>query len=108
MLTNKLYDVMVAGELNVDIILNDLNQFPQIGKEILADQMTLTLGSSSAIFASNLSVLGTNVTFAGMLARDLFGDLVVSSLRAKGVNTDHIVYTREKSTGATIALSFQE
>lgn len=104
----KIYDVVVAGELNVDIILNQINKFPVIGKEVLADQMTITLGSSSAIFASNLSVLGTNVAFAGTLSRDHFGELIITCLRSKGVDTDHIVFTDERSTGATIALSFQE
>lgn len=104
----KEFDVLVAGELNVDIVLNDLNSFPVMGKEVLAQQMTITLGSSSAIFASNLSVFGTKVAFAGKLARDSFGDLIMESLKRKSVNTDHITFTEKKSTGATIALSFHE
>src|SRR5688500_2411551 len=104
----KVYDVLVAGELNVDIILNHINKFPVMGKEVLADQMTITLGSSSGIFASNLSVLGSTVVFAGMLARDHFGEDIVASLKSKGVHTDHILYTAERSTGATIALNFDE
>ena len=47
---NKKFDVIVVGELNVDLILNQIDGFPEVGKEKLADQMTLTLGSSSAIF----------------------------------------------------------
>ena len=105
---NKQSDVLVAGELNVDIILNQINKFPVIGKEVLARQMTITLGSSSAIFASNLSVLGTKVAFAGKLARDSFGNLIMESLQTKGVNTDNITFTEKESTGATIALSFDE
>jgi sugar/nucleoside kinase (ribokinase family) len=105
---SKIFDVVVAGELNVDIILNQIDQFPVMGKEVIADQMTITLGSSSAIFASNLSVLGTKVTFAGTLARDYFGEHVLASLQSRGVDTTHIVFTKEKSTGATIALSFDE
>lgn len=104
----KKYDVVVAGELNVDIILNQINKFPVMGKEVIADQMTITLGSSSAILASNLSVLGTDVAFAGTLARDNFGQLILSSLQSKGVDTNHISFTDKKSTGATFALSFQE
>lgn len=108
MSANKVYDVLVAGELNVDIILNHLNKFPEMGKEVLAEQMTITLGSSSAIFASNLSVLGTRVVFAGALAKDQFGNQILSSLQEKGVVTDHIVFTNDRSTGATIALNFDE
>lgn len=108
MSADKPYDVLVAGELNVDIILNHINRFPEMGKEVLSEQMTVTLGSSSAIFASNLSVLGTRVAFSGVIARDQFGDLILSSLKSKGVNTDPIIFTNEKRTGATIALSFDE
>lgn len=104
----KIFDVLVAGELNVDIILNQINRFPALGKEVVADSMMITLGSSSAIFASNLSVLGTKVAFAGTLAHDQFGDLIIDRLRSKGVDTRHIVYTDTKGTGATIALSFGE
>ena len=61
---NKI-DVIVIGELNVDIILNGIDQFPAVGKEIIANIMEVTLGSSSAIFASNLSALGPKVGFIG-------------------------------------------
>src|SRR5690606_23036562 len=98
------YDVLVAGELNVDLILNRLQKFPEMGKEVIAQGMTLTLVSSSAIFASNLSVLGSSVTFAGALARDSFGELILTTLRAKGVATDDIIFTDACGTGASVAL----
>ncbi len=106
--SEKTYDVLVAGELNVDLILNGIHKFPEIGKEVLSDRMDVTLGSSSAIFASNLSTLGTRVAFCGALARDQFGDIVLTSLNEKGVNTDHIVFTDQKGTGITVALSVGE
>jgi len=102
------FDVLVAGELNVDLILDRLQKFPEMGKEVIAQGMTLTLGSSSAIFASNLSVLGSSVTFAGTLARDSFGELILSSLRARGVDTRNIVFTETCGTGASIALNVGE
>ena len=66
----KKYDVIVVGELNVDIILNDIDSFPEIGKEKLAGKMDTTLGSSSAILASNLSSLGAKVAFIGKIGQD--------------------------------------
>jgi sugar/nucleoside kinase (ribokinase family) len=104
----KKYDVIVVGELNVDLILNRIHGFPQVGKEILADDMTLTLGSSSAIFASNLSALGANVAFLGKIGKDVFGDLVLESLQARGVNTDLILRDEKLNTGATIVLNYAE
>jgi sugar/nucleoside kinase (ribokinase family) len=100
-----LFDVLVVGELNVDLILNGLPRMPEVGKEILADAMTLTLGSSSAIFASNLSSLGVKVAFLGKVGQDLFGDLAVSRLRDKRVHTETILRTSDHATGATIVLN---
>jgi sugar/nucleoside kinase (ribokinase family) len=101
-------DVIVVGELNVDLILNQIDGFPEIGKEKLAEKMILTLGSSSAIFASNLSSLGTNVSFLGKIGQDIFGELVIDSLENKGVNTDLIIRSEKLKTGATIVLNYDE
>lgn len=103
----KKHDVLVVGELNVDIILNDIDGFPQIGKEILADKMTVTLGSSSAILASNLAVLGPKTAFMGKIGQDNFGDLAIETLDTKQVNTENIISGREFTTGATIVLSYE-
>ncbi|PIB34226.1 carbohydrate kinase [Reichenbachiella sp. 5M10] len=98
--------VLVVGELNVDIILNKIDGFPEVGKEILSKQMTVTMGSSSAIFASNLCSLGADVTFLGKIGTDQFGDLVESSLQKKGVRTDFLIRSDEYQTGSTIVLNY--
>jgi sugar/nucleoside kinase (ribokinase family) len=105
---NKIYDALVVGELNVDLILNSIDSFPEMGKEKLAKSMNLTLGSSSAILASNLSSLGSKVSFAGKIGFDQFGVLVNDSLANKGVNTDYLIRSKEWNTGATIVLNFDE
>lgn len=102
----KKTDVVVIGELNVDIILNDIESLPVIGKEIMAGSMSVTLGSSSAIFASNLSSLGPNVAFIGKVGRDNFASVVLDSLDGKNVDTRHIIKSEYLSTGATIVLNF--
>ena len=104
----KKFDVIVVGELNVDLILNNIDSFPEMGKEKIAKNMTLTLGSSSAIFASNLSSLGANVAFLGKIGNDSFGDLVIESLRSKNVNVDLIIRDNNSNTGATVVLNYKE
>ncbi len=104
----KEFDILVIGELNVDLILNGLPSLPVEGKEILADQMTLTLGSSSAIFASNASILGNRVAFLGKTGTDMFGDLVFNSLKNKKVDTRFIIRSSSEKTGATIVLNYNE
>lgn len=102
---NTAFDVLVVGELNVDLILNQLNMLPALGKEILAQEMTFTLGSSAAIFACNLSTLGAAVTFAGKIGNDTFGHKVLAELAAKGVDTSGILYSTHTGTGISIALN---
>lgn len=104
----KDFDVSVIGELNIDFIFNQIDSFPVIGKEILSRQMHVTLGSSSAIFASNLSSLDTKVAFIGKIGKDSFGDLVITTLKKSGVNTDAIVRKENLKTGATVVLNFGE
>ena len=93
----KQFDVLVIGELNVDLILNQIEKFPEMGKEIIAERMTMTLGSSSAIFASNLSTLGSRVSFVGQLGQDSFGDHVITSLQSKGVNTEYVLRSSKQA-----------
>jgi sugar/nucleoside kinase (ribokinase family) len=106
--SEKKFDVIVVGELNVDLILNQIESFPEIGKEKLADKMTLTLGSSSAIFASNLSVLGMQVSFIGKIGNDIFGRFCKEQLEAKGVDTSMLMVSDDLKTGATVILNYGE
>ena len=104
----KKFDIIALGELNVDLILNQIESEPEIGKEKFAKQMTLTLGSSTAIFAANAAALGAKVAFCGMIGNDSFGDLVESSLKAKGVDTRYLIRQDKYATGATICMSYDE
>ena len=80
----KKFDILALGELNVDLLLNRIAGFPEVGKEIFAQDMTLTLGSSTAIFAANAATLGARVSFVGMIGKDSFGE-VVKSMSLMGV-----------------------
>ncbi|AFL85772.1 sugar kinase, ribokinase [Belliella baltica DSM 15883] len=98
--------LLVVGELNVDLILNDIRGFPKVGTEIIASQMNLTLGSSSAIFASNIAALGVSTSFCGKIGQDDFGDFVFDRLREKGVHTDFLVKDKIYQTGLTLVLNY--
>ena len=98
----KPYDILAIGELNVDLILNNIDGEPEVGKEKFAGDMILTLGSSTAIFAANAAALGAKVGFVGMIGQDTLGNLIRESLEAKGVDTSMLIETDEHSSGATI------
>lgn len=107
-MTKKRFDVLVVGELNVDLILNRLEMFPGLGRETIAQEMLLTLGSSSAIFASNLSVLGSRVAFCGRMGKDSFGDKLLQDLASKNVDTGYIIRSDTSDTGITVVLNVEE
>ena len=104
----KKFDVLVVGELNVDLILNRIASFPEMGKEKLADEMSLTLGSSAAIFASNLSSLGARVSFIAKTGKDIFGSFCKAELDKKGVDTSMLIQDDALATGATVVLNYEE
>lgn len=98
--------VLVIGELNMDVLMNGISGFPVIGKEIAAQKMSLTLGSSSAIFAANLSSLGVQTSFCGMIGKDFYGRLVMEELQAKGVDSSWVVASENVQTGVTVVLNY--
>lgn len=104
----KKFDLLVVGELNVDILVNGFQQLPELGKEVIARSYEVSLGSSSAIFASNISVLGTSVAFLGLVGDDDSANLIVRSLKERKVNTDFIESNPQSKTGTSIALNMGE
>ncbi|MCL4301150.1 MAG: sugar kinase [Anaerolineae bacterium] len=101
----KNIDVVVVGELNADLILTG-EVTPQFGQaEKLVDDATLTLGSSSAIFACGVARLGLRVAFIGKIGNDEFGRFVKSYLENRGVDTSGVVVDEQIKTGLSVILS---
>src|SRR5690242_3465664 len=96
--------VVAVGELNLDIILYGLPKELELEREYLANCLGFTLGSSSAIFAHNLSVLGTKVGFVSKIGNDPLGRLAMQRLADSGVETDRVVRAAGSTTGLTVIL----
>lgn len=91
------FDVTVAGELNLDLILYGLPQELPTERELLADGMRLTLGASSAIVAHNLSAFGARVGFQSKIGDDPLGAIALERLRDGGVDVSGV----RQSSGAS-------
>jgi len=105
---NKKFDIVALGELNIDLILNRIDGFPEIGKEILADDCVMTLGSSTAIFAANAASFGCDVAFLGMVGNDDFGQYISKSLSSRGVDTSMLIRSDKYNTGITVVMNYQQ
>ena len=99
------YDVLVVGELNVDLIVSG-DVTPEFGQtEKLVDDISVCAGSSSAIFAAAAAKLGLRVLFSGRVGDDLFGGFMLQALADAGIETDHIMRDPDLRTGACVVLS---
>lgn len=97
-------DVSVVGELNLDLILYGLPEKLQLEREILAGNLSITLGSSSAIFAHNLALLGNSVGFSSSIGGDPLGEICVQRLRESGVDVSGVRRVAGKTTGLSVIL----
>ena len=104
----KNLDIVVVGELNVDLILTGLSSLPEMGMCKLSKDMHFTLGSASAIFASNISRLGLDVGFIGKIGDDEFGNFILNTLNKRNVDTSQIIKEKTAKTGICVSLSFPE
>jgi sugar/nucleoside kinase (ribokinase family) len=99
------FDVTVVGELNLDLILYGLPQDLEPERELLANRLALTLGSSSAIFAHNLAVLGSKVGFISRIGDDSLGQIALERLTAGGVDVSRVRRVSGPTTsGLTVIL----
>ncbi len=98
--------VLVAGELNTDLVMTGLPSLPILGRELVGTGFRMTLGSSSAITAVRLATLGVPVDFIGWVGADEMGRYVVQQLAAAGIGTLHIRTIPDAATGVTLVLTY--
>jgi sugar/nucleoside kinase (ribokinase family) len=97
--------VLVAGEINPDLILQGYQSFPAPGKEVLVDDFVMTLGSASAICAMGLARLGRPVGFMGKVGEDPWGDYCLETMAAAGIDVTRVHRDGNLKTGVTVSIS---
>jgi sugar/nucleoside kinase (ribokinase family) len=103
------FDVTIAGELNLDLILYGLPEQLLPERELLADRMMLTLGSSSAIVAHNLAALGSRVGFQSRIGDDPLGRIALERLQQGGVDVSLVRRVPGAiTTGLTVILHHEQ
>ena len=101
----KQFDVLVAGEINPDLILSG-NVVPEFGQvEKLVDHATLTIGSSSAIFACGAARLGLRVAFIGVCGDDIFGHFMLDEMQKRNVDVTNSIVREGGQTGFSLILN---
>lgn len=99
-----MFDILVLGELNADMILQGDVEPAWAQAEKLIDDFTITLGGSSAIFASGAARLGLQVCFTGVIGDDLLGHFCREALVKRGVDVSGVLIDPTQRTGVTMIL----
>jgi len=97
--------VLVAGEINADLVLREVSPFPALGREVLVSESDLVLGSASAICASGIARLGNRVVFSGKVGDDLFGRFCLEDMSRSGIEIDRVIVDERTTTGITVSIS---
>jgi sugar/nucleoside kinase (ribokinase family) len=100
-----MFDILVAGEINPDLILSG-DVTPEFGQvEKLVDSATLTIGSSSAIFACGAARLGLKVAFIGVCGDDVFGRFMLDEMQKRNVEMENVIVHPNGFTGLSVILA---
>ena len=99
------FDILVAGEINPDLILTG-DVTPEFGQvEKLVDSAALTVGSSSVIFACGAARLGLKVAFVGVCGADIFGRFILDEMSRRGIDISAVRVDPDRETGLTVILN---
>jgi sugar/nucleoside kinase (ribokinase family) len=101
------FDVTLAGDANLDILLYGLSESLPSERELLANGMAIRPGGSAAITAHNLAALGNSVGFITTAAEDDLGKLCQAELGQAGVDLSRRVVRKQAQTGVTVHLQHE-
>jgi sugar/nucleoside kinase (ribokinase family) len=98
------FDVTLAGDTNLDLLLYGLADDLPPERELLADNMAIQVGGSAAITAHNLAALGSAVGLITAVPSDDFGRLCQEYLGRSGVDLSRSPRVSQVQTGVTVHL----
>ena len=99
----KKWDIYVAGDINIDLMVPGVDKLPPMGTEMIVDSMPAFVGGGAALFAMGTAKLGMKTVFKGSVGLDFYGTFIREKLKITGVD-DSLLADKDGATG--ISLSF--
>jgi ribokinase len=97
-------DVLVAGDLFVDLAMSGFESWPKLGEESFAKKFHKEVGGGAAITACALSKLGLRTGVLGVIGKEV-GQWMLGELRRRGVETSWIHSTTAEPAAFTVSVS---
>lgn len=82
-------DIVVIGSINMDLVVKT-DDIPKIGETVLGHELVQVPGGKGANQSVAISKLGNKITFIGKVGEDMFGNILVDSLKDASVDTSRI------------------
>ena len=101
------FDVIVAGEIYVDLILAGFDFWPAPGTEAFARSYHREIGGGASITACGLAKLGSRTGIFGVVGSE-WGAWAMDRLRENGVETAALIQVPGEPTGFSVAVSGPE
>ncbi|HJN19302.1 MAG TPA: sugar kinase [Armatimonadota bacterium] len=102
------YTILAFGDLNVDLILSGMAEPPKFGGEVLADDLGMHAGGSTANCAMCCAQLGMPTAIVCNVGQDSFGEFLIREMARIGVATGHVLRHSSLRTGITVSLSMPD
>ena len=90
--------VVVFGSINLDLVI-EVPHLPIKGETVVGDRFFSAAGGKAANQAVAIAKLGIPVSLVGQVGDDTFGQTLIESLQAAGVNTDGITVNPNTYSG---------
>ena len=101
---SKSLDIVVGGDLFIDLIMSGFASWPQPGTEAFARAFHREVGGGAAICGCGLARLGSRAAVFGMVGQD-GGDWFAARLKRFGVITSRLHFDPVEPTAVTVAIS---
>jgi sugar/nucleoside kinase (ribokinase family) len=101
----KIYDAVVIGDVNIDLVVVGCNELPLPGQEIYVENMLVNVGGGAALFTLSLAKLGLKLAFNGVLGNDSYGTFILEQFHQYGIDTTSIKISKSSNTGISIAIN---
>jgi ribokinase len=93
--------IVVVGSLNMDLVV-EVPKIPQPGETVLGKNFATFPGGKGANQAVAAARLGAKVSLIGRVGQDAFGDQLLTSAQADGINVSHVGRDDSAATGVAM------
>jgi len=95
--------ILVVGSLNMDLLIK-APRLPRVGESLAVDKFVMVPGGKGANQAVACARLGAEVTLAGRVGKDVFGEIILKSLNQENIDIKYITKDPDASTGMGLVI----